>query len=104
MLEILLTLLFNFQPDYSLAQISYQRACAVSEQQSHANLQGLLDGRGYTRGGENIALHYYQNNKTDFDILSDWLRSPSHAANLLGDFTHFSIGRCNNAVVLLVVR
>ena len=48
------------------------------------NLEQVLDAE---RVGENIAYNY----KTAESAMSAWLNSPSHKANIEGDFTHFGI-------------
>ncbi len=47
----------------------------------------LIEVLGATRVGENIAYNY----QTAESVMSAWLNSPSHKANLEGNFTHFGI-------------
>lgn len=104
MLEILIALIFHFTQDPALTERATTRACEVSEHRSHANLAGNFDGLNYTLGGENLAFDYYEAGMNDFHILSHWIQSPAHLYNLQTDFTHFGVGRCNNAVVLYLAK
>ena len=47
----------------------------------------LIEVLGATRVGENIAYNY----QTAESAMTAWLNSPSHKANLEGNFTHFGI-------------
>ena len=47
----------------------------------------LIQVLGASRVGENIAYNY----QTAESVMSAWLNSPSHKANMEGDFTHFGI-------------
>lgn len=42
---------------------------------------------GWTRAGENIAAGYPYT-----EVVTGWINSPGHRANILGDFTHIGIG------------
>lgn len=48
------------------------------------NLQLVL---GAARVGENVAYGY----STTFSTINAWINSPSHKANLVGDYTHFGV-------------
>jgi len=53
-------------------------------QQRSDNLMEVL---GAERVGENVAYNYL----TAESVLNAWLNSPSHKANIEGDFTHFGV-------------
>lgn len=104
MLELLLHSIWGFNENKLLDSLAYERACIVSEQRSHDGLKDLLHRSGYKEMGENIALDFYQAHLNDFNILSAWINSPSHHKVLQYQYTEMGVGRCNSAVVLLLVK
>ena len=48
-------------------------------------------GRRFARIGENIAC----GQQTPSEVVSAWMASPEHRANILGDYTHVGAGRAD---------
>jgi uncharacterized protein YkwD len=53
----------------------------------NARCENIILALGAKNVGENLAFNF----KTPQDVLSGWLNSPGHKANIEGDFTHFGI-------------
>jgi len=81
--------------DTALSAAAQQRAREITISFQHTRPGGrawhtVLGAHGvtYLRAGENIA--YGQ--KTPADVMSGWMNSSGHRANILGDFTKLGVG------------